>query len=263
MPIHRRLDLGDHELAHAARDCLLVGIEQGFRLMEVGDVAGGSGAHVGSLHAMFLNISITGTSSAALAIRSTCPPSCGATSNGQPSAATQSLGAAQRVATGRAGVGVLVDINGGRIVHRGGVDAVNTSCVSAGKLASFRVLLREGLTRLRSSEGILVGQGPRFRIPLAPPYSRSSGHCCSVKCVLLDGILTTMALVDDASIVIPALNKLLIEFSASRRMLNGAPYGSRRLTRRPDGRLFIIDPGAWECTHLIPAVASSRRGRAA
>jgi hypothetical protein len=29
-----------------------------------------------------------------------------------PSAATQSLGAAQRVATGRAGVGVVVDING-------------------------------------------------------------------------------------------------------------------------------------------------------
>jgi hypothetical protein len=56
-----------------------------------------------------------------------------------PSAATQSLGAAQRVATGRAGVGVVVDINGASAMVTGGASGIGA--------ASVRQLAARGASR--------------------------------------------------------------------------------------------------------------------
>ena len=45
MPIHRRLDLGGHDVAPAVQICLFAGVEQVLQRVEVGAVSGGGGAH--------------------------------------------------------------------------------------------------------------------------------------------------------------------------------------------------------------------------
>lgn len=72
-----------------------------------------------------------------------------------PSAATQSLGAAQRVATGRAGVGVVVDINGASAMVTGGAPGIGAASVRQLAARGARVIVADhaGGSRGRSCRG--------------------------------------------------------------------------------------------------------------